>query len=52
MDVSEEHVSSTFRIEEYAKRAISMNDITSSVYLLDLFFDPEDGGNMFLRSIG
>jgi hypothetical protein len=26
-------------------------DITCTLFLLDLFFDPEDGGDMFLRNV-
>jgi hypothetical protein len=25
---------------------------TSASFLLGIFFDPEDGGNMFLRNVG
>jgi hypothetical protein len=33
--------------EHVASRALLHVD-----FLLDLFFDPEDGGNMFLRNVG
>jgi hypothetical protein len=52
-DVSQEHFASIFGVEEKIKQETS-----SACYLfhagslLDLFFDPEDGGDMFLRKVG
>jgi hypothetical protein len=43
-DVSEEHVAFIFRVE----KIISARNQRESSY----FFDPEDGGNMILRSVG
>jgi hypothetical protein len=40
-DVSEEHVASLFKVEEF-----------SSGLLFGLFFDPQNGGDMFLRNVG
>jgi hypothetical protein len=40
-------MTSIFRLEEYAQLAASLCWL-----LLDLFFDPEYGGIMFLRSVG
>jgi hypothetical protein len=51
----EEHVTSIFRVEEYAKQETSMKAGVKQSrvgFLLVLFFDPEAGGNMFLGNIG
>jgi hypothetical protein len=42
-NVSEEHITSIFRW----KRLLPSSD----GFLLALFFNPEDGGNMFLRNV-
>jgi hypothetical protein len=39
IDVSEEHIASIFRVEKDEQEN-------------SLFFDPEDGGDMFLRYVG
>jgi hypothetical protein len=43
-----------FRVEEYAKQEASVKQVAScsTGFLLGLFFDPEDGGDMFLRNVG
>jgi hypothetical protein len=57
-DVSEEHVASIFRVEQYSKQETTMESMGSACYLLragfllGLFSDPEDGGDMFFRNIG
>jgi hypothetical protein len=46
---------SIFRVEERAKQEVSMKQVTSTVhvgFLNCLFFDPDDGGDMFLRKVG
>jgi hypothetical protein len=43
-DVSEEHVASIFRIEEYAEQETSIKAGSC--------FDPEDGGDLFLSNVG
>jgi hypothetical protein len=49
----EEHVVTIFRVEEQAKQETSVKQVARpACYLLGLFFDPEDGGNMFLRNVG
>jgi hypothetical protein len=40
-NVSEEHIASIFRVEK----------IDLAGFLLSLFFDPEDGGDIFLRNV-
>jgi hypothetical protein len=42
-DVSEEHIASIFRVEEF---------FFTLVLAEKFFFDPEDGGDMFLRNVG
>jgi hypothetical protein len=42
-DVSEEHIASIFRVEEISKPARKQ--------VANYFFDPEDGGDMFLRNV-
>jgi hypothetical protein len=52
-DVSEEHIASIFRVEEICsgnQRAISLPPACSLV-CWTYFFDPEDGGDMFLRNV-
>jgi hypothetical protein len=54
-DVLEEHIASIFRVEEYAEQETSVKaggEQSSAGFLLGLFFDPEDGGDMFLRNVG
>jgi hypothetical protein len=56
-NVSEEHTASIFRVEEEAKQETSLKTggkqraaftlISCSAY----FFDPEDGGDMFLQHV-
>jgi hypothetical protein len=51
-DVSEEHVASIFRVEEISS---ARNQQASKWHILvcwTYFFDPEDGGYMFLRNVG
>jgi hypothetical protein len=63
-DISEEHIASIFRVEEYAKYAIIKKHPPSNIsscqasnlqqacgkqnLFLEVLFDPEDGGNMYL----
>jgi hypothetical protein len=49
--VSEEHVAPIFRIEEWAKQSPACYLFHAS-FLLDLFFNPEDGDDMFLWNVG
>jgi hypothetical protein len=61
-DVSEEHIASIFRVEEVSQQEISLKaggkesrwlaTCLLAGFLLTYFFDPEDGGDMFLRNIG
>jgi hypothetical protein len=44
------HVASIFRVEE-TKQETSMKQVASFDFLLGLFFDDEDGGDMFLRNV-
>jgi hypothetical protein len=44
-DVSEEHIASIFRIE-YIEQGTSVKAGGKQI------FDPEDGGDMFLRNVG
>jgi hypothetical protein len=51
-DISEEHVS-VFSIKEKAKQETSLQYIAMTLhagFLLCLFIDPEDGGEVFLRN--
>jgi hypothetical protein len=55
MDVSEEHIASIFRIREEAEQETSRALLATSFqarFLPCLFFDPENGSDMFLRNIG
>jgi hypothetical protein len=45
--VSEEHITSIFRVEE---QETSVKQVAST-FLLGLFFDPEDGGEILLRNV-
>jgi hypothetical protein len=54
-DVSEEHIASNFRVEEKAEEETSVKAGSKQAhagFLLGLFFDPEDVGDMFLRNVG
>jgi hypothetical protein len=48
----EEYVASIFKVEEQTTKRTGMKQAASyplhSGFLLSLFFDPKDGGNMFL----
>jgi hypothetical protein len=46
-DVSEEHITSIFRIENQAEQDTSLQQVTTL-----LIFDTEDGGDMFLQNVG
>jgi hypothetical protein len=48
--ISEAHITSIFRVKEYAKQAVSAHLLHD--LFLGLLFDPEDGSLMFLRSVG
>jgi hypothetical protein len=55
--VSEEHAASIFTIEEQAKQEISMKQRSACCllhpgFLLALLFNPEDGDDIFLRTVG
>jgi hypothetical protein len=43
------HVASIFRVEEYAKYEISIKQV--AVFLAGLFFDHENGGDIFFGNI-
>jgi hypothetical protein len=47
-DASKEYVASIFRVEE---QAALISTCFQAGFLLSLFFDPEDGGDMFLRNV-
>jgi hypothetical protein len=49
-DVSEEHTAFIFRVKEYEQALLAT--CFHPGFLLGLFFDLEDGGDMFLRNIG
>jgi hypothetical protein len=46
-----EHVISILRAEELAKQQTSMKLLLASCIAGSLFFNPEDGGDMFLRKM-
>jgi hypothetical protein len=47
------HFASIFRIEVYAKQQTSTaNKLLHGGFLLGLFFDPEDGSDVFIRNAG
>jgi hypothetical protein len=51
----EEHIATIFRIEEQAEQETSRALFATSFhasFMLGLFFDPEDGGDVFLRNVG
>jgi hypothetical protein len=51
--VSEEHVTSIFRVKEQDKQQNSwICHLLSCCFLLDLFLDPEVRGNIFLQNVG
>jgi hypothetical protein len=52
-DVSEEYIS-TFRFEGQAKEKIRQPLVSTffRIFSFDLFFNPEYGGDMFLRIVG
>jgi hypothetical protein len=56
-----ENVASIFRVEEEAEQETSVKaggtqspvcHLLHASFLLGLFFDPEDGGDVFLQSVG
>jgi hypothetical protein len=49
-DVSEEHIASIFRVEKLAEQETSVK--AGGISCSACFFDPEDGGDMFLRKSG
>jgi hypothetical protein len=53
-DVSEEHIVSIFRVEKIrrAKTSLKAGDKLLILFLPSLFFDPEVGGDIFLRNVG
>jgi hypothetical protein len=53
-DVSEEHITSIFRVEKISceKTSVKAGGKYSIAFLLGSFFDHEDGGDMFLRNVG
>jgi hypothetical protein len=54
-DVSEEHIASAFRVEKIslARNELEIRwQLLSRWFLVNLFFYPEYGGNMFLRNVG
>jgi hypothetical protein len=63
IDVTEEHVTSNFRVEEQTEQQTGMKaggklqvaplpTCFHAGSLLHLFFEPEDGSDMFFRKIG
>jgi hypothetical protein len=46
-DVSEDHIASIIRVEKIRTR-----NQRESRWKAAYFFDPEDGGDMFLRNVG
>jgi hypothetical protein len=56
--VSEEYFATIFSVEEYAKQQTSVKAggkqsyMLHADFLLGLFFDTEDGGQIFLRNVG
>jgi hypothetical protein len=44
----EEHAASIFRVEEYVKQEASVKAGGKPDFLLGLFFNADDGGDMFL----
>jgi hypothetical protein len=52
-EVSEEHIASIFRVEELAEQAkLCLQPAFTLVSCSAYFFDPEDGGDIFLRNVG
>jgi hypothetical protein len=55
VDVSEEHIASIFRVEEYAKEETSVKMwglfaiCLHAGFLTGLYLNPEDGGNIYLN---
>jgi hypothetical protein len=52
--VSEEHIAFVIRVEERDEQKSTVKaggQQRLAGFLLGLFFDPEDGGNMFLRNV-
>jgi hypothetical protein len=54
--VSEEYIASILREEKIRKHETRVKALLTTCFyagfLLGLFFDPEDGGDMFLRNVG
>jgi hypothetical protein len=48
--VSEEHVASLSRVEEYVKHEAGTY-LRQATFFFGLFYNPEDGGHRFLRNI-
>jgi hypothetical protein len=48
----EEHVTSFIKLKNKLKQSAMLATCFHAGFLLDLFFDPEDLGDMFLRNIG
>jgi hypothetical protein len=51
-DVSEEHVSSIFRVEKIHEQRNSCSQTANTFPRAKNFFYPEDGGDTFLRNVG